>query len=259
MRQNINTAMREAMSKAKTQLFSVKCTALVRFTSYKAGIWSEELKAGLPAVMQNFDFPLFFMGAFDAPSYEVGLKLYQMNLKNSIYPFLPYQVLVDPKWIFNGAYFHGTGQGFFAGSPPAYVAAYPSTAFQFLKLGDLVLQYDSSDVSGYYQAFVIITCDKMSYQSFLQESSFKHVTTRNILYFSDNLQNYNEPINIMKFSPVGLYKIDQYNALASKPIDTVQQDFIKMDLQLPLDRYMGLYTRMKFNTNLLALEFNFNY
>lgn len=255
MRQQVNTALQKAMYHAKTQLYSIKTTASVRFAQLNPGpTWDEIQKAAVPANIR-FDFPVFFFGGFDKPTYEVGFKQFPVNI-DGLYPFFGYGTGSTIPWTLREIFYYGQQLE----SNAAEIALPDVTApAKFFKLGDLIFEFLAYSAPNNYKAFVIISCDKMSYSSLLNESDFNSFTTRNILYFSDNIRNYNTPIDIVKFTPQGLYKVDQYNPLASKPIDTVQQDFIKMELSLNMSRYIGLYTKILFNTNKITFEYNFNF
>jgi hypothetical protein len=92
-----------------------------------------------------------------------------------------------------------------------------------------------------------------------RESSFLPITTRKILYFTDNIANWNEPILIVKTDQLGKFEAVPFYPLKDKNITDVQPDFIEMQIREKISRYVGLYTRILFDTDTMLFEYVFIY
>jgi hypothetical protein len=127
--------------------------------------------------------------------------------------------------------------------------------------GDYVSKYVFNDLltATEYYGYVIISSDAISYSALLDESNFEPVITREVLYISDNSNQYLEPLKLIKTNPFGIYTADNFAPLQNKNPDVIAQDFINMNLRMKLDRYNGIYTQNLFNTYTMIFEYKFLY
>jgi hypothetical protein len=253
------TALIEAMRTAGTKLGTFKTTAYVSYALWDGvtSAWYAIDKATIPAALRH-EFPVFFFGNFDFPVFRSGFEILPESLKG-IYPFTD-SGLAGPTlgvWRFMGVHVFGN-------IPENVLLNYiiPDITVTPLiepKLGDMIFIYGIADAVNIYRAFVILTSER-NYNSLVKESSYKPITTRNIVYYSDNVDQFNNTIHLTTYDQTGNYKDTSYNPLTDKPAYTTGiLNVLTLNLQLQINRYLGLYTRIKFATPLITFEYNFRY
>jgi hypothetical protein len=232
-----NNAFRRTMNTAPDKLGTFKITAKVIYHTGGTVI----TKSALPAPLQGQAFPVYMFLDYDYISRFIG---------RTIFTFPSYNASgTNPQgvWLFSGlAIVGGTTLLGFAGSGEA------------IKAGDHVYTFVGFS-GGTFSAEIIISCVPQSLDSMSRESSFLPITTRKILYFTDNIANWNEPILIVKTDQLGKFDASPFYPLKDKNITDVQPDFIEMQIREKISRYVGLYTRLLFDTNTMLFEYVFIY
>jgi hypothetical protein len=247
VRNKMQTAYTQAMNKSGSKVQSFKTSIRLFFETNGGSV--EIDKTTLPVLAQQ-SFPVFLWACFDE-SRKQGLKLLNCTPYNDRDAF---SISILDKWFYLDAFFW-----------PRYNNPYlppNSNAFSLVcQPGDYVSKFAFNDsISGTtFYGYIIISCDSVAYQSLLSETNFKHIITREILYISDNVMQYQQPLEIVKFDSIGQCKNDQFYPLSHRAIDDVQNDFINMKLALKIDRYTGIYTNFLFNTNTMIFEYKFLY
>ncbi|MFA7302013.1 MAG: hypothetical protein WC069_06905 [Candidatus Shapirobacteria bacterium] len=247
---NSETAYKAAMRTVGGKLATFKTEVRVLYFDYTTG--TNRDKANMLALETDLctPLPVFLWCDYDKPGRNIGYK---------IYPVSPWQgstTVPNPEWKILDSFIFGEY------SPQVdQLALATFVNLQLPKYGDLVQRYYAfSDLAGNaVVAWVIISAVTASYSSLLQESNYEPITTRSVLYITDNPSQYFEPLNIVKTNQIGVFKYDQFYPLQNKTPDTKQNDFIEMNLRLKLDRYNGIYTQIQFGTNIMIFEYKFLY
>jgi len=242
----MQTAYRDAMRIGGTRIMSIKTSVRVLYTEYSTGTIID--KSILPVdIAPKANFPVYLFLNYDRHGRSIGNKVYP-------FPIFDLQSPVNGDW--------GVLDSFtwpeFNTTPLPLGFIVDSSNFKF---GDLIIRYyaNSPLAGASYVAWVFISSDSIGYTSLLAESDYKPITTRQVLYLSDNINQFMHPLNIVKCNSIGQFTINQFFPLANKTIDTIQNDFIDMKLAIKLDRYTGIYTLLLFATNTMIFEYKFLY
>lgn len=193
----------------------------------------------LPAELKK-DLPFMLFLAYDLPAY---------NIMNKIYPYINYNPVLPASfsdWGYVTTSVYGAGFTGFNNSD------------LYCKRGDLIQQYFSL-FGGSWSAYVIISGEMQSYSAILEETKRTTFITRDILYITDNILNYNQPIQVVQSDPVGNYKAEQFMPFSFRDIDVKQPDFISLKLNLRLNRFLGILSLINFDTQKITFEFKTRY
>lgn len=168
---------------------------------------------------------------------------------NKIYPYTNYNPtlpLTFSEWGYVSSFIYGAG---FTGFNDSDL---------YCKRGDFIQQYFSL-WGGSWSAYVIISGEMQSYSAILEETKRTTFQTRDILYFTDNILNYNQPIQVVQVDAVGNYKAEQFMPFSFRDIDVKQPDFISLKLNLRLNRFVGILSLIDFATQKITFEFKTRY
>lgn len=197
-------------------------------------------KNTLPANMQS-DYPVYLFNEFDR---QGGYNLSQKNTP------------IQGAEKFFGSFVWGVGNSYFWGFTGL------SEIQNELNSGDLVNVYTDDLTAPNYFVFIVQTSSNNGLGSIIANTKtddfnerFGKINTDRLQYYSDNVNQYNIDLQIMKVDMLGNVKADAIQPYSSKTVDYKQNQFIQIPLELPINQYYGVNTYMSFDTN--ALQFNF--
>jgi hypothetical protein len=222
--------------KTKVILTDKRLPAKVKtnFTVQVRRYWTDNLGNIIADPYSNTKFPFFLFSRFDMQSgYKQGNSI--LAPTNGMKFFQQY----NP---YNGFDYYRA-------------IAFPVTNL-FLP-GDFILVFVDNPQTPTYYSFIIIRAVAQGYASLL-ESIENDVDVIEILYHSDNVNQYNEPLYMFNSNKIGLFKTNTIFPLASKTISTVLTDFIRVPLQFSINHLLGLYSIIDHNTNILDFNFIIN-
>lgn len=188
-------------------------------------------KTAVPAILQQ-KFPVYLFGAFDknggyrianqiAPA-QIGGFLYARTI-NSQYDFTQFSGLNNVR--------------------------------DYFQQGDFVLLYADDLNSPTYFVWILISCDFQSYGAVLENTYAKTLDVKEVLYSSDNLDNFNETMYYVVNNSIGIYKQYTIQPLGGKTPTQGLNDFLKLPYNFQFNQYSSLLTYISFATDLINLQF----
>jgi len=126
----------------------------------------------------------------------------------------------------------------------------------FIKPGDIVHLYADSISTPTVLIFVVLSCPFQSIASIILNTLKNPIKIDRVLYFSNNVLNFNEPIYVVTINEIGIHKSDVYNPLEFKSIDYASnQNFIELKIKPTLNPNFGLYSYIDYLFDKLSFEF----
>lgn len=177
-------------------------------------------------------YPFYLFGKFD---FDGGFKVNQFVTPPKQGTFYLYSYIKGSAF----DYFQFSGHNTVAG---------------FIPTGSLVMVFADDPININYLIYVVVTCPFQAYGSVFQ-NAYNDFEVTEILYQSDNTLNYNEPIQTIDITPIGVSRNEQFMPLSFKTPENFLNDFITMKLKFNPYPYHGLNSYIDVATNLL--QFNF--
>lgn len=258
-----NEAYRQAMDSAPSakKVFKIQCNIY----HYNSGTDTWYSPPFNPFAGQHLYMPVFLFHRFDYPHY--GITRNVQNQNSDLYPFDVNDNILAPPANFIprlvGAYEVGAQTGLFQNDNAIATPRNTLTIanlFLNLKLqfGDLLFIYATNanfGASTIIYNFVKVSAIDRPYTSLLKENH----KISSFLMYTDYQEQFNQPINFIVTDQVGRYKVDPYQPLTGKGIDTAQADFIRIERPFTADLHNGFSLMITTRASYVTFEFVGNY
>lgn len=193
-------------------------------------------KAAAPAALQ-VNYPVYLFGNYDRKG---AYFMAQRNL-----PALP------------GAFFlhsftYGLGMPFFFGFNAL------STIQRELKPGDIVNVYTDNLLAPSFFVYIVVSCDVKSAASLVENTSISPLQIKEVFYYSDNVDQWEEPIQRLLLDPVSDFQANYVEPFIYRAPETVQNGFVKLVWSITINHYRGLNTYLQYATDSMNLVFKLN-
>lgn len=128
-----------------------------------------------------------------------------------------------------------------------------------LRASDVVQLYTDDINNPNFFCFIQVGISLQSYSGLLLNMNSGKYLVNNFGYATDNFQQYTEPIAIVEQNPFSEPRRDFFQPLKYKPPSDFLRDDLTMRLKIQFSQYVGMYSRMKFATDLIDFSYNFEY
>lgn len=123
--------------------------------------------------------------------------------------------------------------------------------------GDHILLYTDDPVNPNFFIWIVITSERRSYASILQNPNRLGMDIFSSKYFADNLLQFNESLQFITFNDIGDFQSREINPYMFKTTDYQQDGFIDIRMQYNLNNYIGIYFPMRFETDNISIIFRY--
>lgn len=125
--------------------------------------------------------------------------------------------------------------------------------------GDLILVFGDDPTLPNFLCMVQISASDQSYHSVLTNMKDKTFDVAKISYFSDNKNNWSEPLTFIEQDNLAISKFDNISPLAyTDPYLYLNQDFLEITYPVKLTDKKGIAFYMLFDTNDISFQLDFN-